>query len=67
VTAPESTPPAPSLSWIPRGVTLDEDAFAARHRMLSVVTLAQLPPVAGLAVLLDSSSSVVWGGWCWSC
>ena len=42
--------PAPSRS-LPRGVVLAERCFAARHRLLSAVMLAQVPLLALLGAV----------------
>jgi hypothetical protein len=51
-----------ALSWVPRGVRLEEAAFATRHRMLTVVALAHVPVLVAVAVWLDSTSTSLWLG-----
>ena len=50
------------LDWVPRGVRLDEPAFASRHRTLTLVTLAQLPVIALVGVLRGSDDLALWIG-----
>jgi methyl-accepting chemotaxis protein len=62
VTRPPAAGTADPLRWVPRGVRLQEDAFAERHRLLTWVALAHVPVVAVLAVMLGEAAGWVWGG-----
>ncbi len=55
-----SGPDASSPRLLPRGVRLDEAAFAARHRVLLVVLLAHVPLLAVLALVRHVGSWQVW-------
>ncbi|MEQ6900286.1 methyl-accepting chemotaxis protein [Nocardioides sp. YIM 152588] len=57
-------------SWVPRGVTLSEESFLARHRMISLVAWLHIPLVAFLAFVWNPLSLVTdehlhhaGGGW----
>ena len=54
------SPPRP-VSWLPRGAELDEATFAARHRVLVRVLLAQPPLLALLGLLLGAGGPLLWG------
>jgi hypothetical protein len=58
----ENTPPDRPLSWVPRGVRLDEGAFVVRHRVLTLVAVAQVPVLVALAAFLDVGGTPMWGG-----
>ncbi|WP_148575233.1 methyl-accepting chemotaxis protein [Nocardioides caldifontis] len=58
----ETTAASGSLAWVPRGVRLEEHAFVARHRMLTLVALAQVPVLVVLSVVLEVGGAPMWGG-----
>ena len=57
-TTPVAADP-PRLPLLPRGVQLDEAAFASRHRVISLVLAAHLPALAGFSLLYHHGE----GGW----
>jgi hypothetical protein len=52
---------APWSRRIPRGVRLDDGAFAVRHRVLSLVLVAHVPVLALLGVARGVSGFMLWG------
>ncbi|OMQ16079.1 hypothetical protein A7K94_0204985 [Modestobacter sp. VKM Ac-2676] len=46
---------------LPRGVQLDEPAFASRHRVISLVLAAHLPVLAGIGLLTGAGGWLLWG------
>ena len=56
-TLPHDTAPS---RLVPRGVLLDESTFAARHRVLSGVLLAQVPLLALLGAVTGSTGPGLW-------
>jgi hypothetical protein len=56
-----STVASSARSWIPRGITLDEAAFASRHRALQAISLLHVPVLALLAVVGGRTTWEVWG------
>ena len=53
------------FAWVPRGVTLDDAAFAARHRALRVILLLHVPALLALALLRRSQlmdAGMLYGG-----
>ncbi len=61
-TNPATTATDDLLRWVPRGVRLEETAFAGRHRLLTWVALLHVPVVVLLAVALGVSAGWVWSG-----
>jgi hypothetical protein len=55
-----STDASSARSWFPRGITLDEAAFAARHRALQAISLLHVPVLALLAVVGGRTTWEVW-------
>jgi len=49
-----------SAGLLPRGVRLDEAAFAARHRILLIVLVAHVPVLAAVGLVRDVASWQVW-------
>jgi hypothetical protein len=52
---------ADRYSWIPRGSSLDESAFVARHRVLLIVFVAQLPVIAAIGLVEHHGGWMLWG------
>ncbi|GAB3354055.1 methyl-accepting chemotaxis protein [Modestobacter lapidis] len=59
--AAENVRPAARGSRIPRTVPLEEPAFRARHRVISVVLAAHLPVLAAIGVIRDVGGLLLWG------
>ncbi len=50
-----------ATSRLPRTVPLGEDAFRARHRVISVVLAGHLPALAAIGVVRDVGGALLWG------
>ncbi len=52
----------PALSWVPRGIRLDADSFAARHRALQAILLLHVPVLVAIGMTSHHEGLVLWGG-----
>jgi Methyl-accepting chemotaxis protein (MCP) signalling domain len=51
-----------AAGWVPRGVRLDEAAFAGRHRVLTVIALLHVPALLVVGSALGAGGRTLWSG-----
>ncbi|WP_380169493.1 methyl-accepting chemotaxis protein [Jannaschia sp. R86511] len=60
MTSTPGTTATPSSGWLPRGVPLTDDVFAARHRVILLIATLQVPLLLALALLRGTAEPLVW-------
>jgi hypothetical protein len=50
-----------STSWLPRGVSLTDEVFAQRHRVIWLLLVAHVPVLIVLALVRHRDGMMVWG------